>query len=1130
VTVKFLPALRTKTLLGQVQGPMPPGLTPEGKTILSGYYNMLASAGIDVTDRRRRRWEVQQAVALGYQRVVWVFKSVDAISTNSARLPYRLKQGEDEVKDHPLYNLLNKRANPLETGRQFRERLSGQVQLSTRGAFVELTLSGSGDPVRADLLPPHRTRPVPGTGKELLKHYELMSPEGRLEREIDPAKVRWIRKPDLLDAFSGQTAMDPASLSIELDYFARLFNTSFMRNDGRPGGILGVEADTDELDMDRIESRFGKGPVEAGKLTVLGGKLTYVDTAQTPRDAQYVQASMNARNEIIAAFGVPLSQMGDASGKCVDDQTETLTQRGWVSGWDLTTKDTILAMDPADGVLKWSPVNEVYRNPAYDGDVYRLRHAHLDALVTPGHKWAVVPRPGQGKRLTGDEPAAVKVKVEDLSTHDRIMVMGKPEVSVAAPFFTDAFVELVGWAVTEGHYTPNEASLRRRPGRTAPYVQIRQNVGDNADRIERVAKEAGATFSVTRREDKIMVNVRGEIAAAIQAVSPDRVLTENFLLNLTPAQRELLLHTMLDADGHRQKTTASWTFGQKEQAAAEAFQFLATLCGYTTSIRRREYEYRHKGIAVVKHEWLVIVRQRRIATIQRNTRTVEHYRGMVWCPNTDYGTFVARRNGRVFVTSNTFANADAEAYMFWTQTMQSHNDLILTGFDEDSEDDLEGYFDTSSIEVLQRWERDRREEMRREVEAGLRSIYSYAEEAGITDVESTPVTRALWIPVGKMPVATTEGDEKALADFQSGGAPVEQPAPDQATQDAYAPDQAAPSAPDAAGTAPPDVGSPTNGSGAGTDFSQQFVFKGLRMQAKAADPAATSEADPKDLGRVEAAVDGALGALVTRQAEVVAARLRSPKVRRGTKHWTPTGPGDERYGTKALDAAKAVDAARWGREAEDAVRPIVTEATRAAAAAFIADLGLEGKARHQMPDDAVKAAGDAAAEALWVAKTAVVKHSERLAEIIAQADADGATVDQIVDRVKEHAEQFRRGWSRVVAVQVGQVVIEGTRVRVGNLPRYRRDLLKTWRHKRPLDDKVRPSHRKADGQQRRAGQPFDIGGASVRFPGDPLAPPEASINCRCHVRYSSRATGKFVSGERDRERGVRVPTTNPARA
>jgi len=58
-------------------------------------------------------------------------------------------------------------------------------------------------------------------------------------------------------------------------------------------------------------------------------------------------------------------------------------------------------------------------------------------------------------------------------------------------------------------------------------------------------------------------------------------------------------------------------------------------------------------------------------------------------------------------------------------------------------------------------------------------------------------------------------------------------------------------------------------------------------------------------------------------------------------------------------------------------------------------------------------------------------------------------------------------------------------------------LRKRWDTER--DERVRISHREVDGQVRDLGYPFYVEGFPLMFPGDPMGPPEAVINCRCDL-------------------------------
>lgn len=64
----------------------------------------------------------------------------------------------------------------------------------------------------------------------------------------------------------------------------------------------------------------------------------------------------------------------------------------------------------------------------------------------------------------------------------------------------------------------------------------------------------------------------------------------------------------------------------------------------------------------------------------------------------------------------------------------------------------------------------------------------------------------------------------------------------------------------------------------------------------------------------------------------------------------------------------------------------------------------------------------------------------------------------------------------------------------------RRPLVKQWQTRR--DTRVRDAHDDADGQLRLIGEAFTVGGVAMAYPGDPAAPPELTVNCRCVLRLA----------------------------
>ena len=61
-----------------------------------------------------------------------------------------------------------------------------------------------------------------------------------------------------------------------------------------------------------------------------------------------------------------------------------------------------------------------------------------------------------------------------------------------------------------------------------------------------------------------------------------------------------------------------------------------------------------------------------------------------------------------------------------------------------------------------------------------------------------------------------------------------------------------------------------------------------------------------------------------------------------------------------------------------------------------------------------------------------------------------------------------------------------------------KSLYKTWDAKD--DNKVRTDHHLVDGKSVPVWMPFQVGGSNMMFPGDPTAPPDQVINCRCSLR------------------------------
>lgn len=384
---------------------------------------------------------------------------------------------------------------------------------------------------------------------------------------------------------------------------------------------------------------------------------------------------------------------------CADERTEILTQRGWITHHSLHSGEVALSLDPRSREICWEPVILVQRFE-YHGPLTHWKSSRLDALTTSHHQWlveakrsrvppadlATCPECGaaEGKRgpfpnsnavrthrarkhgiLTRDAergPRAAmftgvpvfRTTAELATRYDYIITGGgTPACFARTSVYPDEFVELIGWAITEGHY-------QSAPDYRSSAVILAQDSAANPAYVERIRTLAarfraqGATVTEYGHEITRLHWYFGKgIGQAIRAAAPDKQLTPEFLRTLTEVQARLLYQTLIDGDGHRRAPRQSQgirrgggapseTWVQKDRRRIDGFQMLAAMLGKRTwAHQRRDDCY---GISV--HQDTHCVGKTMPATEVR-------FLGIVWSPRTRTQTWLARRDGCTYWTGAT---------------------------------------------------------------------------------------------------------------------------------------------------------------------------------------------------------------------------------------------------------------------------------------------------------------------------------------------------------------------------------------------------------------------------------------------------------------------------------------------
>jgi flavin-dependent thymidylate synthase len=329
--------------------------------------------------------------------------------------------------------------------------------------------------------------------------------------------------------------------------------------------------------------------------------------------------------------------MRDRHG-CYDEATEVLTGRGWICWADARETDWFATLS-SDGSLEYQrPLRLVSRR--HDGDMVRVRTAHVDLLVTPDHRTYA-----KRRRQTHREEWAL-VPATDLFQASHRLCLGdarwKPEWTLQ---FTPSWFALLGLFIGDGHSSGSTPVFRLRKDR-------------ETGALMRWSADCG--FTVTRNGDRFYLRADEDFRLfAKRCYAPDgaKVVPADVLA----CDREsllALLDGLMASDG---SVSASGTevYTTTSPVLAGQVQELALKVGRAASVRRRDVSEDAGHVGRRPVYYVCLFRPRRATprvgwttADRRREVTLRPYRGTVYCATVPNGTLYVRRNGKALWCGN----------------------------------------------------------------------------------------------------------------------------------------------------------------------------------------------------------------------------------------------------------------------------------------------------------------------------------------------------------------------------------------------------------------------------------------------------------------------------------------------
>jgi hypothetical protein len=341
------------------------------------------------------------------------------------------------------------------------------------------------------------------------------------------------------------------------------------------------------------------------------------------------------RREIYPKSGVPDPSVESGMyNRCVDSETEALTNSGWKRYDEINKdKDLIWAYDIEQDGYRWSAINDMFIKE-YEGMLQVLESQNISSRTTEGHSWAVVHESDKTNRF----------KTKNLSDRDYIVLARKP-LNQSESLKALEVHELLGWVLTDGSYMEGNKACVYQSLNNPKMIQLQECLIKNG------------CNPIPHHVDNNNVGrwyIPAAVGKKIKAIAPTKLISSVDFTKLNYYQLEALLDGIVYGDGYLRKSKVNDSIHREiyttKKDEADAIQMLCSLLGHTTRVK---VVHNKKAFCPIEYIITIKVYNGNFAYVRNARQEDEYYKGDIWCPTTETGFWLARRNGKVYTTGNT---------------------------------------------------------------------------------------------------------------------------------------------------------------------------------------------------------------------------------------------------------------------------------------------------------------------------------------------------------------------------------------------------------------------------------------------------------------------------------------------
>lgn len=325
--------------------------------------------------------------------------------------------------------------------------------------------------------------------------------------------------------------------------------------------------------------------------------------------------------------------------QCLSEDTEILSVNGWKKYNELSLGEEIATFNINNKNIEYLPIQRIF-NREYSGKMYNLKNRINDQLVSPNHRIV-------RKKFNSEEYIIESIEDTLKMESDFIIPVATNGAVKRNNYISEKWARLIAWIISEGTYDRGE----RGTGRISIY-QSEIKSEDNYFEIVNLCNELGIKYSESCQKgwgDECQV-------IRLNAESTRRVLDKfetdkekgikfipNCILEANGNISKIFIETYMKADGSPKWNRITTT----SETICDHLTRVIINAGYGVTVRLDK----RKGKGVSKKD-LYVLRVLKNKDTYINKVEEVNYEGTIWCPTTDNGTVIARRNGKTFITGN----------------------------------------------------------------------------------------------------------------------------------------------------------------------------------------------------------------------------------------------------------------------------------------------------------------------------------------------------------------------------------------------------------------------------------------------------------------------------------------------